>query len=113
MKTHPAFPLVYSPRGAPMGRPNALPYTPPIGRAYAKRATPTDGDYDQGGAYWGDLAGRPLYAVWGYDQNGDLFTLYYRAPNAQVARDLANARIGRRMEAAKAARNPYNPEPTT
>lgn len=111
MKHHPAFPPVYAKYGAPMGRPDILPETPPAS-LHVKRATPTDGDYDQGGAYWGNLHRSPLFAVWGYDQNGDLFTLYYRAPNAQVAREHAQTRIDRLMDATRAARNPYNPEPS-
>lgn len=95
MKPHPAFPPVGSSRGAPMGRPDILPESPPVS-LHVKRATPTDGDYDQGGAYWGGLAGRPLYAVWGYTEAGDLFALYIRARNrkdaAQVARALISAR---------------------
>lgn len=77
-----------------MGRPNSLPYSPPVGRTYAKRATPTDGDYDQGGAYWGDLARSPLYAVWGWTEAGDAWTIYRRAPTAALA--IEHARIDAR-----------------
>lgn len=108
MKPHPAFPPVGSSRGAPMGRPDILPDAPPV-VPHAKRATPTDGDYDQGGAYWGDLTGRPLFAVWGHTEAGDLFALYYRAPDAGTAKAAALARINSRMQAADAARQPYNP----
>ena len=95
MKRHPAFPLVYSPRGAPMGRPNTYPETRPT-RYNIKRATPMDYDYDQGGAYWGAIDEKPLFCAWSYDPDPTGFFLYFRAPNRHEAAIIARALISAR-----------------
>ena len=55
------LPNVSSPRGAPMGRVNTitLPDAPII--FYMTRMPLVDGDYDQGGAYWGYVQGTQMY----------------------------------------------------
>ncbi len=95
MKHHPAFPPVGSSRGAPMGRPNTWPDKRPT-RYHIKRATPTDYDYDQGGAYWGALHEKPLFCAWSYDPDPTGFFLYFRAPNRHEAAIIARALISAR-----------------
>lgn len=51
------LPEVYSRYGAPMGRPTFSDGTPT--RARLSRMRLVDGDYDQGGAYWGGPG--PIY----------------------------------------------------
>ena len=99
MKPHPAFPPVGSSRGAPMGRPNTWPDTRPT-RYHIKRATPTDGDYDQGGAYWGGLDHHPLFCAWSRDPDPHGFALYFRADNREHAARVARALIAARITAA-------------
>lgn len=114
MKPHPAFPPVGSSRGAPMGRPDILPDAPPAS-LHIKRATPTDGDYDQGGAYWGNLDRSPLFAVWGYTEAGDIFAIYIRASHRIAALCFAFRLVSGETCGTPfpriTARNPYNPTP--
>lgn len=69
------FPNVSSSRGAPMGRPNITDY-PTHGSPllYLRRFHLVDGDYDVGGAYWGNN-GEPMYVAFNaaYIEHGDAF----------------------------------------
>lgn len=65
---------VSSKYGAPMGRGRSD--TVLAGKVNLRRVPAADGgDYDPGGAYWGDVAGRygcqPLWCAWGED--GDTY----------------------------------------
>ena len=84
-----------------MGRLNSWPDTRPA-RYHIKRATVTDGDYDQGGAYWGGLHHQPLYCAWSYDPDPTGFALYFRANNRRDAETVAAALIAK-----------HYPEPST
>lgn len=68
---------VSSKYGAPMGR--NIRGAQLTGRVYLRRV-PLNGDYDQGGAYWG--MGRPLFCAW--NDEGD--ALYLRADNRTGAK---------------------------
>ena len=81
--------------GAPMGRQNKLPPDPsaPI-KLRLHRLTMVDGDYDEGGAYWGG-GGDPIRVA--YDETVLIFvrakTRY--AAKAEVLKLLPNARFYR------------------
>jgi hypothetical protein len=83
--------------GAMMGRSDCL----PMDRAESvklrlERVRPCDGgDYDKGGAYWGDIYSRPLYCAY-----NDTVTGYIRARTRELAKavvlgNLPNARFYR------------------
>lgn len=82
-RTAPDLLLASSPYGAPLGRPNAIPVTPPC-KVSLRRVRLNSGGYDQGGAYWG--VGRALY--WAGDDDG-LLDLFFRA----VTRESAKAHL--------------------
>lgn len=65
--------------GAPMGRPDSLPEEP-ITEAHLHRMRLIDGDYDEGGAYWG--CGMPMFCCF-----GDGFEFYFRARDQEAAED--------------------------
>ena len=57
---------VTSKYGAPMGRPNVLPADPSASvRLHLRKLDMVDGDYDEGGAYWGG-GGAPIRVA--YDE---------------------------------------------
>lgn len=73
--------------GAMMGRANEI---PPDAHTIRKlrlvRVRPSDGgDYDQGGAYWGDIWSRPLYCAFG-DSDTEQAVFWVRAPNREEAK---------------------------
>lgn len=70
--------------GAPMGRTSDKPDQFIDGAPIIiERVPPSDGgDYDPGGAYWGDLSGNPLFRF--DDSHGS--TCYLRAPDIATAR---------------------------
>lgn len=53
-------------RGADMGRPNVLPadLNAPC-KLHFKQLKWVDGDYDEGGAYWGRTKGDHIFCAWG------------------------------------------------
>lgn len=78
---------VSSSRGAPMGRPSddAEDLT---GHVYLERVPFVDGDYDEGGAYWGGGRGTPpLYCAW--DDEGH--AVYFRAKDLPSAKKMLPA----------------------
>ena len=81
------FPNVSSARGAPMGRRSID--TGDYGRVKVRRVRMVDGDYDQGGAYWG--GGVPLYLLWAWQIGAEGRDLglyrFIRAPNAGALAD--------------------------
>ena len=93
---HPFQQKVSSKYGAPMGRhsddPNAL-----NGNCWLREVPFVDGDYDQGGAYWGGGRGTlSLFCAWMYDANGDMLVSYTRAYDRERAKaQFPNARFYR------------------
>jgi hypothetical protein len=80
-----------SPRGAQMGRPNNI---TALARAMKKiklqmvRLKWVDGDYDQGGAYWGRSIGdTDIYCAWGKDTQDNLIQIFIRAFNQELAKE--------------------------
>lgn len=61
MKTMKSFPRVNCQYGSPMGRRDTLPPADQKVRLRLTRARLVDGDYDQGGAYWGGTPGTSIY----------------------------------------------------
>lgn len=88
------LPNVSSRYGAPMGRPDNLPDNPhaPVS-LHLERLRMVDGDYDEGGAYWGGPGpAGAMYCAW----NEQGVRVYLRAINLElakrmVARVLTNA----------------------
>lgn len=80
---------VGSPYGAQLGRRDYIPAdASTVTRMSLRRVTPTDGgDYDRGGAYWGDLAGKPLYCAYG-ESDTEQVEMYVRAPDREAAKPL-------------------------
>ena len=74
---------VSSPYGAPMGR-SYDKLDDFAGKAHLQRVPFVDGDYDQGGAYWGG-GGTPLFCAW--DDEGH--SHYVRA----ISRDVAKSKL--------------------
>lgn len=60
------------------------------GKVQLRRVPFVDGDYDQGGAYWG--GGRytlPLFAAWNFREvDGEMRICYFRAPTREAAKAL-------------------------
>ena len=54
--------------GAQMGRANVVPVIHPQARIklQMEKLKWIDWDYDQGGAYWGNIYGTFIYCAWGY-----------------------------------------------
>jgi hypothetical protein len=65
--------------GAPMGR-RQDPVEDFVGHVYLQKVAMFDGDYDEGGAYWG--GGSPLYCAW--DDEGH--AIYIRAKDSFAAK---------------------------
>jgi hypothetical protein len=88
--------------GAPMGRPNqdADDRTLPI-KFHLTRMRWVDGDYDAGGAYWGNSGGTSIYQAEGdCEEEGIVVEVYYRAATredakAKVLKDYPKARFWR------------------
>jgi len=66
------YPEVGSQCGAPMGRGSWTQHRDKPIKFHIARVRGYDGgDYDKGGAYWGNLYGHPLYQAFGYAQCED------------------------------------------
>ena len=80
----------YSSWGADMGRRDIMPEDPskPI-KLWLQRLKWVDGDYDQGGAYWGHIPGDSIYCAWSNDgaENDTGVRIYVRAKTKQQAKD--------------------------
>lgn len=88
---------VSSDRGAPMGRGDTPPETDNQ-RFYLQRIKPVDGDYDEGGAYWGFGWGtNPLWRWVTEDHTGEGFVRAVSRDQAQqhIREDYPNARFFR------------------
>lgn len=77
------LPNAVSQWGAAMGRPNCItePNVPVKFRLVALRL---NGDYDQGGAYWGYTRGTRIYHAWG-DGNEEEQEMFVRARHRMEA----------------------------
>lgn len=70
--------------GAPMGRRSDK--LDGVGRVRLQRVPFVDGDYDQGGAYWGGGAGtQPLFCAWGETETEQV-ERYLRARDREDAK---------------------------
>ena len=81
--------------GAPMGRCNVIPddiHT--AGKLYLNKLKWVDGDYDQGGAYWG--MGNPIYRAYGETET-ECIEIFVRA----IDRDDAKVQVKELIESAK------------
>ena len=89
------FADVHSSRGAPMGRLHfCIPgWEAVVDRCYLFRVNMVDGDYDDGGAYWGGPPSLPLYCVRNNkrDAAGIYVQLFYRAATRDAAKRMALA----------------------
>jgi hypothetical protein len=83
MTTAPPYDVKVNGRyGAPMGRPCDLPDAT-TDKLYLRKVPFFDGDYDNGGAYWGGgVPGSLLYCAWDVEGRAT----YVRAPNRDVAK---------------------------
>ncbi len=78
-------------RGADMGRPNRLPEDLLAkGKLYVKRLKWVDGDYDEGGAYWGNTGKDYVWCAWG-DINEAAVRIFVRAASRDGALHEVNA----------------------
>lgn len=87
--THPTLQKGYDQRGASMGRPNTLPEIPtqyPVKlHMYALRWV--DGDYDEGGAYWGHVHGDHIYRAYGETSHLENVEVFVRAKSRDEAKE--------------------------
>lgn len=81
MKNTLAYTKACSQYGASMGRRNETDIDADLEvKLHLDRVPAVDGDYDPGGAYWGDLRGKPLYRAWFDGEPADgCVRLYIRA----------------------------------
>lgn len=77
--------------GAPMGRRDSIPADASTVRALSLSFVPfVDGDYDQGGAYWGGGASTlPLFCAWGETEDGEAVHVFTRAASYASAATFA------------------------
>lgn len=93
------LPNVSSNWGAPMGRcDNVTDPDYPV-KFRLERMQMVDGDYDNGGAYWGGYPADPLWVAWGMAENEEQ-EVFVRARNredakAAVKEEFINARFYR------------------
>lgn len=82
------YPPVNCQYGAPMGR-NAWDEhrEEPIKFHLARVPGRSYGDYDPGGAYWGDLWRSPLFQAYGFTPSGEPQRLFVRARNRNEAKE--------------------------
>lgn len=80
------FPNVSSARGAPMGRGEC--HAEPVGKVRLFRVNMVDGDYDDGGAYWGAAIHGvpPLYHAFDVDGKDDGYYVFIRAKSREAAK---------------------------
>jgi len=88
----PQLAKAYSSRGASMGRPNTLPEIatqyPTKLHMYALRFV--DGDYDEGGAYWGYTPGTRIYRAYGETSHLESVEVFVRASSRKEAKALVS-----------------------
>ena len=71
--------------GAPMGRRSDCEPEHLLGKVHLRRIPLVDGDYDQGGAYWGGVRGSYMFCAWKEEQNT---VVYFRAGSREEAKKL-------------------------
>jgi hypothetical protein len=74
--------------GAMLGRRDVLPKNPLLAtpRLYLRKLRLVDGDYDQGGAYWGYTRGTAIYRAAAYDKHGFAIEVFTRATSREKAK---------------------------
>lgn len=93
------LPNVSSSRGAPMGRRNNVTEPDFPVKFRLERMQLVDGDYDNGGAYWGVVYGLSMWTAWGMGENEEQ-EMFVRASTrddakALVRREFISARFWR------------------
>lgn len=93
------LPDVSSARGAPMGRRNNITEPDSPVKFRLERMQLVDGDYDNGGAYWGGYPSDPMWTAWGMGENEEQ-EMFIRAKTREDAKGLVkeifiNARFWR------------------
>ena len=88
-----------SPRGAPMGRSNTVTDADFPVKFRLERMRLVDGDYDNGGAYWGGYPSDPMWVAWGMAEDEEQ-ELFVRAKTRDEAKEFVketfiNARFWR------------------
>ncbi len=78
--------------GSQMGRRDCIPSDfRTVKEIIVERVPPYDGgDYDKGGAYWGDIRSKPLYCAWG-DSDTEQAEAFFRASGLRDAKAQALA----------------------
>lgn len=81
-----------SPYGAQMGRPNAVPCvkTEAI-KLTLRRLDWVDGDYDKGGAYWGNSGNGSMFRAYGWCASGIPVEIFVRGESRDDARATVKA----------------------
>ena len=81
--------------GAAMGRRNAIPDSSAAPKLHLYALKWTDGDYDEGGAYWGNPRnGERIYRAEGDAEGCDeSFDIYIRAKNRNSAKELIRSTV--------------------
>ena len=79
--------------GSQMGRRNVIPEdASTVRKLHLRRVRPlgtqSGADYDKGGAYWGDIARKPLYCAFG-ESDTECAELYTRAKSREEAKGIA------------------------
>lgn len=88
---HPQLPKAYDYRGASMGRANTLPEIPtqyPV-KLHLHALRWADGDYDEGGAYWGYTQGTRIYRAYGETPHLENIEVFVRAKSRDEAKQMA------------------------
>jgi hypothetical protein len=86
------FSNVHRPYGAPMGRPDCYGDGESPCKLHLERVRLVDGDYDEGGAYWGGGSGAsPLYVAYGEDASEQIH-IFVRASNREIAKTIVRSR---------------------
>ena len=75
---------VSSKYGAPMGRDSSCKPNELMGKVHLRYMPMVDGDYDQGGAYWGGVRGSYMFCAW--NENG--VEVYFRAASRKHAKTM-------------------------
>ena len=93
------LPNVSSPRGAPIGRSNTVTEPDFPVKFRLERMQLVDGDYDNGGAYWGGYPSGPMWVAWGMAEDEEQ-EVFIRAKNREEAKEFVketfiNARFWR------------------
>ena len=88
----PVLPQVSCKYGAPMGRVECIPSGEVSCKVHLQKLVLSDGVYDSGGAYWGNVQGQSLY--WAYSNRPQTpIDLFVRAATRESAKIQLKARF--------------------